>query len=527
MLENLDLNRTLSKKEYKELTEKLSPRLAQLQRSCKELGIPVMIIFEGWGASGKGTLINQLIRPLDPRGFQVFTIQKPNEEERLRPFLWRFFTKIPAKGRIHVFDRSWYQRILDEAMRLGMEKEKRMTAYEEIHSFEQLLTADGMVIIKFFLHISKEEQHKRLKKLAKTKETAWRVTDQDWQRNKEYESYLKITDEMIHYTDREEAPWTVIEATDREYAAVKILNCVTSRLEQAVKKVRGERAYEEEKKRLKAEAQNQAGTEENGEKKELEAQKKELEEISDQLRTEVLAGVDLSKTLTKEEYKKKLKKLQERLKELHNEMYLKRVPVVLAFEGWDAGGKGGAIKRITENIDPRGYEVVPTASPNDIEKAHHYLWRFWNKMPKAGHMAIFDRTWYGRVMVERIEGFCTTNEWQRAYSEINDMEAHLAGAGTIVLKFWMHIDKDEQARRFKERQETPEKQWKITDEDWRNRAKWDEYEKAVNEMLIRTSTEYAPWIIVEANSKYYARVKVLETVVNALEERLGHTKKKE
>lgn len=515
MLENLDLNKKLSKKEYKELTDKLSPRLAELQRTCKELQIPVMVIFEGWGASGKGTLINQLIRPLDPRGFQVFTIQKPNEEERMRPFLWRFFTKIPAKGRIHVFDRSWYQRIWDEGMRNGMEKEKRMSAYEEIHSFEELLTADGMVIIKFFLHISQQEQCKRLKKLEKTKETAWRVTKQDWHRNKEYDKYLYISDEMIIHTDREEAPWTVIEATDREYASTKILNCVVDRLEKAVKKVRGEQAYKEEKKRLMAE------------QKKIQPEKPTVtEEISDQFRTGVLAGVDLKKSLTKEEYKKKLKKLQERLRELHSEMYLRRVPVVLAFEGWDAGGKGGAIKRITENIDPRGYEVVPTASPNDIEKAHHYLWRFWNKIPKAGHMAIFDRTWYGRVMVERIEGFCTTQEWQRAYSEINHMEAHIAGSGAIVLKFWMHIDKDEQERRFKERQEIPEKQWKITDEDWRNRAKWDEYEKAVDEMLIRTSTECAPWIIVEANSKYYARIKVLETVVDALEQRLGKEKKK-
>lgn len=518
MLENLDLNKKLSKKEYRGLTDCLSPKLAQLQRTCKELGIPIMIIFEGWGASGKGTLINQLIRPLDPRGFQVFTIQKPNEEERMRPFLWRFFTKIPAKGRIHVFDRSWYQRIWDEGMRQDMKKEKRMTAYEEIHSFEELLTADGMVIIKFFLHISQGEQHKRLKKLEKNKETAWRVTEQDWQRNQEYDKYLRVCDEMIIHTDREEAPWTVIEATDREYAATKILNCVVERLEQAAKKVRGERAYQQEKKLLAEEA---AKNPENIQAQEiLQQETANMEKISSQFRTGVLHGVDLSKTISKAEYKKKLKKLQERLHDLHSEMYLKRVPVVLAFEGWDAGGKGGAIKRITENIDPRGYEVVPTASPNDIEKAHHYLWRFWNKMPKAGHMAIFDRTWYGRVMVERIEGFCTTDEWRRAYSEINNMEAHLASSGAIVLKFWMHIDKDEQARRFKERQETPEKQWKITDEDWRNREKWEEYEKAVDEMLVRTSTEYAPWIIVEANSKYYARIKVLETIVEALEKRL-------
>ena len=239
------------------------------------------------------------------------------------------------------------------------------------------------------------------------------------------------------------------------------------------------------------------------------------------MRNGVLQDIDLTKELSPEEYKKRKKDLQKRMGRLHNEMYLKRVPVILAFEGWDAGGKGGAIKRITQSIDPRGYEVVPIASPNDIEKAHHYLWRFWDKFPKDGHMAIFDRTWYGRVLVERVENFASEEEWKRAYSEINNMEAHLVKSGAIVLKFWMHIDKDEQKKRFQQRQDTPEKQWKITGEDWRNREKWEAYEKAVDEMVVRTSTKEAPWHIIEANSKLYARIKVLEIVVAALEERLG------
>lgn len=240
----------------------------------------------------------------------------------------------------------------------------------------------------------------------------------------------------------------------------------------------------------------------------------------------VLAKADLSLFYTKEEYKRRLKNLQKKIEKLHGELYRKRIAMVLGFEGWDAGGKGGAIKRLTEYMDPRGYVVHPTASPNDIERAHHYLWRFWNDMPKAGHVTIFDRTWYGRVMVERIEGFCTKQEWQRAYKEINDMERDLTDAGTIVIKFWLQIDKDEQERRFKARQENPEKQWKITDEDWRNREKWDQYETAVNEMLIRTSTPDAPWVVVEGNNKYYARVKVLETVADAIEKRLEEEKKR-
>ena len=238
----------------------------------------------------------------------------------------------------------------------------------------------------------------------------------------------------------------------------------------------------------------------------------------------MLQGVDLSLDIEPEQYKDRKKVLQKKLGILHNEMYLKRVPVILAFEGWDAGGKGGAIKRITQSIDPRGYEVVPVASPNDIEKAHHYLWRFWERFPKDGHMAIFDRTWYGRVLVERIEGFATEQEWRRAYAEINNMEAHLVSSGAVVLKFWMHIDKEEQAERFRQRQETPEKQWKITDEDWRNREKWEEYEKAVDEMIVRTSTKEAPWHIIEANSKLHARIRVMEIVVDALEKALKEIK---
>ena len=304
---------------------------------------------------------------------------------------------------------------------------------------------------------------------------------------------------MLERTDTEFAPWTIIEATDRNYAAMKILKTVAERLERAL-----------------------------SEKEALKGMKKVNSGISldagNRYQNGVLSGVDLSKKLTKEEYKEKLDKLQRRLEILHSDIYRLRIPVVLGFEGWDAGGKGGAIKRLTSHMDPRGYQVCPTASPNDIEKKHHYLWRFWNKVPKAGHVAIFDRTWYGRVMVERIEGFCTEDDWKRAYQEINEMEAHMANAGAVVLKFWLHIDKDEQERRFKERMEIPEKQWKITDEDWRNREKWDQYEIAVNEMLVRTSTTYAPWIVVEGNNKYYARVKVLQTVVEALEEKIRQVK---
>jgi polyphosphate kinase 2 (PPK2 family) len=316
-----------------------------------------------------------------------------------------------------------------------------------------------------------------------------------------------MMDEALIKTDTDYAPWTIVEATDREFAIIKILSTTVEDLTSAVNQV--------EKMKLLNEKESNHNV--------------ELDEsrMLNQFKNGVLNGINLNLTLEKEEYKEKLKKLQERISILHNEMYRNRIPVILAFEGWDAAGKGGAIKRITEQIDPRGYEVIPVAAPNDIERAHHYLWRFWKNIPKAGHLAIFDRTWYGIVMVERIEGFCKEEEWKRAFNEINQMEEHLANADYIILKFWLHIDKDEQEKRFKERQENPEKQWKITEEDWRNREKWSAYEEAVDEMIVRTSTHNAPWIIVEANSKYYARIKVLETVVNALEQRLKETKKKD
>lgn len=497
MLEKIDLSKKVDKKTYRRVMDEAEEKQGLLQRECKDAGIPVILVFEGMGAAGKGVQINRLIQALDPRGFDVYACDRPTEDEQMRPFLWRYWTKTPAKGRIAVFDRSWYRSVQVDRFD-GLTREDRLgDAYQDILSFEKQLCDDGTVIMKFFLYIDKDEQKKRFKKLEGSKETSWRVTEEDWNRNKDFDRYLKMNEEMLEKTDTDYAPWVIIEAVDKDYAALKIVSTVMDRLE-----------YELEHRRP-----------EDGKQ----AQRQESK-TRERFKNGVLSGIDLSKSLTEEEYKTRLKKLQKRLAELHSELYRLRIPVVIGFEGWDAGGKGGAIKRLTSNLDPRGYRVNPTAAPNDIEKVHHYLWRFWNSVPKAGHIAIFDRTWYGRVMVERIEGFCSEAEWRRAYQEINEMESHMANAGAVVLKFWLHIDKDEQERRFRERQANPAKQWKITDEDWRNREKWDQYEEAVNEMLIRTSTTYAPWIVVEGNDKRYARVKVLQTVVDALEKKVKEVK---
>ncbi len=497
MLEKLDLTKSLGKTEYKEKMAELEPRLGKLQRECRELGIPVMIAFEGYGASGKGVQISELIRALDPRGFEVYAVKNETEEEKMHPFMWRFWTKMPPKGRIAIYDSSWYRKVLIDRFDKKTKKSELADAYSSICSFEEQLTSDGMVIIKIFLAIDKKEQKKRFDKLLGSDETAWRVSEGDLKRNKSFDKYQKVNEEMLTRTDTEYAPWNIVEAVDRRFATAKIYAIVVQTLAEKV---------EEVKKRKK--------------KEETKGEEDKTKVWTGVEKESILGKADLSLTYSKEEYKKRLEKLQNKMEKLHGELYRRRIPVVLGFEGWDAGGKGGAIKRLTEKMDPRGYVVHPTASPNDIEKAHHYLWRFWTDMPKAGHVTIFDRTWYGRVMVERIEGFCSKQEWQRAYKEINSMEKDLTDAGAIVLKFWMQIDKEEQERRFRARQENPEKQWKITDEDWRNREKWDQYEDAVNEMLIRTSTPNAPWIVVEGNCKYYARIKVLESVVEAIEEKL-------
>lgn len=493
MLEKIDLTKSLKKKEYKKRMVKLESKIAFLQRELKNLGVPVMIVFEGFGAAGKGTQINRLIQALDPRGFTVYSTDAETKDEKMHPFLWRFWTKTPEKGRIAVFDRSWYRKLLVDRYEKKTSKKEIPIILEEISSFEKQITDGGTLVMKFFLDISEREQKKRFHKLMEKKATSWRVSDKDLDRNKHFQDYLEMADEMLTKTDSDYAPWTIVEAEDDRYATVKILSTVAAAFEDRYKK-------EKESKKKEREVDGRF----------------DKSELNDS----VLKKVDLSKKMEEKAYEKRLDELQKKLRLLHGKLYAKRIPVVLAFEGWDAGGKGGAIKRLTNALDPRGYTVNPTSSPNDIERAHHYLWRFWTKMPKDGHIAIFDRTWYGRVMVERIEGFCTTQDWQRAYKEINQMEQQLVNHGAVVLKFWLHIDKEEQARRFQDRQDNPEKSWKITDEDWRNREKWDLYEKAVDEMLVRTSTADAPWIIVEGNDKLYARIKVLETVVNALEKRM-------
>jgi len=493
MLKDVNCTVKLGKGEYKEEINSLGLQLSEMQRTCKDENIPVIIIFEGWSAAGKGSRISSLIRFLDPRGFEVFTIQRTTEDERLRPYMWRFWQRTPSQGRIHVFDRSWYQSLM-----LGHRKKEAALAAPvyDIKSYEKTLADNGALIIKLFLHVSKEEQEKRLKSLYNDPETAWRVKKADLKQNRKYPKSLKRFERILSESNHDSASWTVIEADDSRFADVKVYRTVLSAMEKAVKV-----KQEKKENQNKDNDNNTVPSFING--------------------NSILAEVDLSKSIEREQYDERLKSTQNELARIHNAMYKQRLAAAMVFEGWDAAGKGGAIKRTVAPLDPRGYKVAPYGAPNDIEKAHNYLWRFWNEVPKAGHLTVFDRSWYGRVMVERVEGFCSTADWKRAFGEINDFEKQLVDSGIVLLKFWLHISPEEQLKRFELRTNTPEKEWKITDEDWRNRDKWDNYLEAVDEMLYRTSTDYAPWTIVEAVDKPFARIKVIENVKDRLEKALN------
>ncbi len=500
MLETLDLDKKIDKEAYEQSFPELRDKLRDLQRQVYDAKIPVAVVFEGWDAAGKGESIAKLVERLDPRGVKVHPISAPLAEELLRPFLWRFWTRIPGRGEMAVFDRSWYGRVMVERVEKLLKPEQWRSAYNEIAQFERMLTDDGTVIVKFWLHISEKEQKKRFKEIEKSKYDSWRVTKEDWEHHKQYDEYAEAAEEMFERTNTAYAPWTIVEATDKRYRLIKIFKTLADAMQTALNAKAGQPAAPKRVARASVSVQAL----------------KEMETVLDK--------VDLTLALKRKDYEEQLKEYQFRLRQLEFRCFEERRAVIIGYEGWDAAGKGGNIRRITEALDPRGYSVIPIAAPKGDDATHHYLWRFWRQIPKAGHLAIFDRTWYGRVLVERVEGFCTDAEWRRAYQEINEFELSLTNYGTIVVKFWLHISKEEQLRRFKEREKIEYKQYKITEEDWRNREKWDAYRQAVVDTLQNTSTTYAPWTIVEANDKLWARIRTLRTIVEAIDRGLGAAK---
>jgi polyphosphate:AMP phosphotransferase len=472
----------------KERLEAARKSLTEKQMLIKEHGLPVLVLIEGFGAAGKGSTIGSVIQNIDPRFFKVASMSAPTKEEKRKPFLHRFFVKIPEAGKFVFLDSGWADEVTGQKLSGELDEETYGKRIESIKRFERQLTDNGYLVLKLFFNISRKEQKKRLAQLECNKDTAWRVSEYDKWQNKHYEQCVEVFDKYLTDTSTSVAPWYIVDAKDKKWAELQTLERLNSGIEVAL-----------QNKNLAVPL---------------------LQNTFPLMKMPKLKEILLDDFLTDEEYKEELHHLQHKLKELHYRLYRKKVPVIIAYEGWDAAGKGGNIKRIAQALDPRGYEVHPIASPQPDEKARHYLWRFWKRLPKTGHIAIFDRTWYGRVMVERLEGFCSTNDWQRAYNEINEFEKELSDWGAVIIKFWVQIDKETQLERFTDRQNTPEKQWKITDEDWRNREKWDAYEEAVDEMLQKTSTVYAPWHILESVDKKYARIKALKIVIKALEEAL-------
>ena len=472
------------KSQLREEIKALREKLLGQQQAIRERKLPIIVLVEGWAAAGKGSLINELISEIDPRFYNVVSPVIVPEREARYPFLYPYATAIPENGKIMFYDSGWMEDCLRKYLRREITKDEYKRRVRAVNEFERQLRDGGYLVLKLFLTISRKEQRERLGALLSNFETQWRVSQEDrWQHSEYklfeegYASFMEKTGEII--------PWHVLDGSKKAVAARDALKLLTDGIDEALANGR------------------YVG--------------KPFEEDFPLVEMPKLKDVDLSPSISDEDYKEELKRLQKRLGELHNIVYRKRIPVVLCYEGWDAAGKGGNIRRIARPLDPRGFDVMPIASPEPHELARQYLWRFWTRLPRSGHICIFDRTWYGRVMVERLEGFCSEDDWKRAYNEINEFERQLTDWGAVVLKFWIHIDQDTQLQRFNDRQSTPEKQWKLTEEDWRNREKWPQYEQAVDEMLQKTSTENAPWFIIESNDKQYARIRTLKIVIKALE----------
>jgi len=496
MFEAAELGQTLSKADYDAGLAKLRPALLEAHFALKDTKVPVIVIVSGADGAGKGEVVHRLNEWLDPRGVDTQAFWQSSDEERERPRYWRFWRALPARGRIGILFGSWYSEPIIRRVYGEIKTSKLDTEMDRIAFFEKLLADDGAVIVKLWFHLSKKAQRRRLKDLASNPKTRSRVLPSDWKHFKLYDKFTEVSERALRRTDAGHAPWHLIEAADRRYreltAGQILLQAIQAKL-----------AGLQKAKTAAAPAKPAKTTARRGKSG-----------------ITILDHVGLSQRLSDKEYAAQLEKQQSRLTRLTWAAWEKKVASVALFEGWDAAGKGSAIRRVTAAMDPRLYRIIPIAAPTDEERARHYLWRFWRHLPRAGMTTIFDRSWYGRVLVERVEGFAREEEWRRSYLEINDFEEQLAESGIVVSKFWIHIGKDEQLRRFKQRESIAIKRYKITDEDWRNRGQWDAYKAAINDMVAHTSTEFAPWTLVAGNDKKFARVQIVKTLCQHLESAL-------
>jgi polyphosphate:AMP phosphotransferase len=493
MFESAELGHKISKATWKKEIPALREELLDAQLDLLQTKkFQVVILVAGVDCAGKGETVNILNEWMDPRHIETHALRDLTDEELERPQMYRYWRVLPPKGKIGIFIGTWYSAPLVENVYGDIKNAELDQRLERIIRFEKMLCDEGALVPKFWLHLSEVEQKKRLKNLEKDPKTRWRVTEKDWQNFKVYDKFRKVSERMLRVTSTAESPWTIVEGTDPRYRYLTIgktiLNSLRQRLDAAEPPV-----HEEPIPPI-------------------------VPAIDDLL---ILRTLDMSKKIKKEDYEDELEKYQGKLNLLTRHDDFKKLSVVVVLEGNDAAGKGGSIRRITQALDARQFRIFSVAAPTDEERAQPYMWRFWRNIPRKGRFAIFDRSWYGRVLVERVEGFCPRADWMRAYGEINDFEEQLVRNRTVVVKFWLSVTKEEQLKRFKEREKIAFKRFKITDEDWRNRDKWSEYELAVCDMIDRTSSEIAAWTLVEANDKYYARIKVLKTLCEKIEKALG------
>ncbi|NOZ53171.1 MAG: polyphosphate kinase [Gammaproteobacteria bacterium] len=518
MFSTAELGQKLSKKEFKKIETVLRRELLEAQRQLRERALtPVIIIFAGVDGAGKGMTVNRLNEWMDTRWLINRAYREPTDEEIERPEFWRYWRDLPPKGRIGLFLSAWYSKpVLDQAYGNTsiFQLDKRI---DRILAFENALAEDGALILKFWMHLSRDAQEIRYKMLEKDPLLSWKVTKKDWDHWRRYDTFIAAAERVVMRTNMANAKWTIVEGSDDKFSGISVANTILDALRKQLDK-------SQENNNTTTPMPNTTTLTHSGNPQKLQSvvnvkgkpqrDNKPVQLLSSKT---VFSHLDMSPCLNKPDYKLQLKTLQARLNLLHRNALQIGISTIVIFEGPDAAGKGGAIRRMIPALDPHIYQVLPFAAPTEEERAQHYLWRFWRHLPRAGHVTIFDRSWYGRVLVERVEGFATEQEWCRAYSEINDFEEQLVMQGSVLVKFWIHITKKEQLKRFKARQKTPYKNWKLTDEDWRNRAKWKEYEMAAHDMVQYTSLPTSPWVLVEGNNKYFARIKVLQTLVNAIE----------
>jgi polyphosphate:AMP phosphotransferase len=502
MFQVAELGRKVSKREYKERSEVLRQELLYLQRRLQEEGdFQVIVDFAGVDGAGKGASIQKLASWMDPRYLIAHAWGPASDEERERPEFWRFWMQLPPRAQIGLFARGRYSRPFLQRAYGKISEFEYDAELDRVLGFENDLAEDGALIIKFWMHLSRDAQERRLTELQSDPVTSWQVKDIDWEHWRIYDQFVAAAERTITRTSTGKAPWILVEGEDENFRSLEVGQTLARYLREHL---------------------IANGVKLNGENETLQASQPETDTLPPRPEglVTVLSQLDMSKRLSKIDYKKKMRKYQGELHLLQRKAMKKGVSSIIVFEGMDAAGKGGAIRRTVAPLDPRIYRIVPIAAPTDEERAQHYLWRFWRHMSRAGHITIYDRSWYGRVLVERIEGFASRDEWQRAYAEINDFEKRLADHGIVLTKFWVHITPEEQFERFSARAQSPLKRWKLTDEDWRNRQKWYDYEQAAHDMIARTDTLDAPWVLIEGNDKQYARTKVIKTLCQRLSGRL-------